>query len=395
MLDQNIVYNQINNINPIGEISIIILVTVTSIFLAFNEDSSKKEYQKKYILVCYFLIYILLMIFNLRLKYIFGIFSIILIPLSGINSAYNSDSVEKELGGFNLILYKSIEWIFFIKFHIFYVCLSSILLSNKLITLLFKSQYITIETITYTLIIVGFLFYHLSSNIIDKFGVISFEKLKENILSDARNFTTDNNDEIFTLLGFVIFTEDKDYFNRKKPYYSLLTVIKRKLKSNLNTSSQPPKKDSNLFSLLKRLLTLLKIIFSKRIIRGYSTLDGQYIRVNALYPDSYQYKIRRKIFVEWIYAPTFYKAWHKMLIRSNYSKDNDFLLNIIKVNILKSYFINSKILKNPSTLEELLANFNSSLNRTTYIFCWKQYLDSKESIIKDLRKRFNATKQIN
>ena len=194
------------------------------------------------------------MIFNLRLKYIFGIFSIILIPLSGINSAYNSDSVEKELGGFNLILYKSIEWIFFIKFHIFYVCLSSILLSNKLIPLLFKSQYITIETITYTLIIVGFLFYHLSSNIIDKFGVISFEKLKENILSDARNFTTDNNDEIFTLLGFVIFTEDKDYFNRKKPYYSLLTVIKRKLKSNLNTSSQPPKKDSNLFSLLKRLL---------------------------------------------------------------------------------------------------------------------------------------------
>lgn len=395
MLDQNIVYNQINNINPIGEISIIILVTVTSIFLAFNEDSSKKEYQKKYILVCYFLIYVLLMIFNLHLEYIFGIFSIILIPLSGINSAYKSDSVEKELGGFNLILYKSIEWIFVIKFHIFYVCLSSILLSNKLIPLLFKSQYITIETITYTLIIIGFLFYHLSSNIIDKFGVMSFEKLKEKILSDACNFNTDNNDEIFTLLGFVIFTEDKDYFNRKKPYYSLLTVIKRKINSNLNASSQPPKKESNLFSLLKRLLTLLKIIFSKRIIRGYSTLDGQYIRVNALYPDSYQYKIRRKIFVEWIYAPFFYKAWHKMLIRSNYSKDNDLLLDIIKVNILKSYFINSKILNNPSTLEELLTNFNSSLNRTTYIFCWKQYSDSKESIIKDLRKRFNAAKKIN
>lgn len=395
MFDQSIIYNQINNINPIGEISIIIIVAVTSIFLAFNENIEKKDYQKKYILVCYFMLYILLLTLQLPLKYIIGIFSLILLPLSGINSAYQSDHLEKELGGPRLILYKSLQWIFMIKFYLFYICFSFIYISHILLAYILKVQYLTIELTMHTLIIVGFLFYHLSSNITDKFGVISFDELKNNIHTNVNSFDSNDIDEVLTLIGFVIFTEDKDYFNRKSPIYSIFSVIKRKLSQNLNQSMSPNTKGSLFFLPSKKFLLFIKELSTKKIKRGYSTLDGQYIRVNALYPDSFQYKVRRKLFVEYIYTPAFYKAWMKALKRHNHSKNNSKWINYIKLSVLKSYFVNNKILKNPTNKDELFRNFQSSLNLKSYNYLWKIYLNQHDLIVTDLKKRFVEINNIN
>ncbi len=164
-------------------------------------------------------------------------------------------------------------------------------------------------------------------------------------------------------LSLFICFEDRDYLERKSSNYFSWTLLKRIFRRIIYRKSYPPIKTR---------------IHRVKLIRGYSTIEQQFIRVHALYDYSYRCKFRRKFFIEMIYTPLILKSIRKRRARflskgyRNRVKKARSLIIDLKYALLKSYFQN--ILKSPANQTELV----SRLSRQTGL--------SKDSVAARLEK---------
>ncbi len=357
--------------NILKELLLAFIFFISSIIFAINENIMDKEYQKKYILVSYLLYFLYFVFFGTDPKAIndsivlFLFMAFLLNIICGINYGYKSDNLCKYLGR-RLILFKSLEWFFITKSYIFYAFILALkIISHILIKVNINSNFI------YYCVFTLFFVCHLLTNMIDTFGVFPFTHLSNNFFKTKeyfKSYETDENDPIdfVYILGFLVFVEDKDFFDRKGAVFNPYFVIKRKMNSlktdhikNENSSKKDIKKKLTYFlKILKYAIKLLLAILRniKSYIRGFSSIEQQLVRVSIMHPDTYaKYKIRRKIFVEWIVNPMFFKAFRKRRKVVRGIKKIDYYQ--YKVEFLLFYY--KEILKMPKTVEELIKKLSS------------------------------------
>lgn len=227
-----------------------IIIPIISIFIAVDQSTFKKEYQKKYILSIYSLLFFY---FSFKID-LFVLLSILFFTtlLSGINLAYNSCGLEKELNKLQLLIYKCLQWIFISKTYIIYVYF--------IIIYLFKDFFMKQQIFSLILVFI-FILYHLLSNLIDKFGVFEFEKFKNKIKQNNDNFYERINDIkeldfIIEGISFIVYMEDKYYFKRKG-----VTIL-----SNLffNSNKNQKNNESEIkYKKIKKLINRFKKILNK------------------------------------------------------------------------------------------------------------------------------------
>lgn len=361
------------------EILIPIILFIGSIIFAINHDIAKKEYQKKYIIVTYVLYFIYFTFFGHDDHFInWSILPLIIIPIMlnlicGINLGYEANNLCKFLGRTRLVLYKTLEWFFVTKTYIVFCFLFTI----KFINYLFIK---TGHTHKYTYLIMTFIFfiYHLLTNMADTFGVYSFERLSSNLLRTRdhykNKFTNHKKiNEIINILGFIVYVEDKDFFDRRLSIFNPYYVIKRKV-SNFKMKNIVPcwgsswcaeEKIKVMFKFTRQSARLMVIILRniESYIRGFSSIEQQIVRVSIMLPDTYEkYPIRRKIFVEWVVNPMFFTAFRKRRKRLRNIKTIDY--DQYKTEILLFYY--KKILKEPMTIDELIISLCKQSRLTTH-----------------------------
>ena len=316
---KNIIKGIINQ-NVLNEIVLAFIFFISSIIFAINEDEMGKEYQKKYIIVIYLLFFFMcFVLFGAKPDMIgdsIGLFllTIFLINLiCGINYGYKSDTFTKFIGRKNLVILKSLEWFFVTKTYIVYVFIFVL----GIISYILVNRNIDGDTTYYLYYIVFAIFfiYHLLTNMVDTFGIYSFEKLSKDFFKTKeyfKNYGANDGqiDNLPNILGFLIFVEDKDYFFRKGAVFSIYSVLKRKLvrfKSfNMNMESKSRYKGKLFhwliyyYSLFKAIIKLVERVFRniKTYLRGFSTIEQQIVRVFIMYPDTFdKYMYRRKVVI--------------------------------------------------------------------------------------------------
>lgn len=378
--------------NILNEILLAIVFFICSIIFAVNEENMDKEYQKKYITtsyLLYFLFFVLLgtdpkTIYNSTITFLF--IALLLNVICGINFGYKADNLSKFLGRRKLVLFKTLEWFFITKSYIFYIFIFTLkILSGIIIKLNISIGYL------YYYIFFVFFTYHLLSNMIDTFGIYSFNYLS-NLFFDSKEYFASSDytkmpkEDLIYILGFIVFVEDKDFFDRKGAVFSPYYVFKRKM-CNLETSyeDRQTKEQIKVGNLIEYYITVAKYairlilrVFKniKSYIRGFSTIEQQIVRVTIMKPDTFEkYIFRRKIFVEWIANPMFFNAFRKRRKVVRRIKNIDGYQ--YKVEFLLFYY--NKILEMPKNMEELIE---------------KLYLGSRLSRerIKVLLSRYNSSK---
>ena len=295
---KNIIKDIINQ-DVLNEIVLAFIFFISSIIFAINEDKMGKEYQKKYIIVIYLLFFFMcFVLFGAKPDVIsnsIGLFllTIFLINLiCGINYGYKSDILTKFIGRKNLIILKSLEWFFVTKTYIVYVFI--FVLGAISYTLVNRNINVDTTCYSYYIVFAIFFIYHLLTNMIDTFGVYSFERLSTGFFKTKEYFKNYGAndcqiDNLPNILGFLIFVEDKDYFFRKSAVFSIYSVLKRKLIrfKSLNMESKSRYKGKSLqwliyyYSLFKAVIKLLERVFRniKTYLRGFSTIEQQIVRV--------------------------------------------------------------------------------------------------------------------
>lgn len=377
-------------------VEIIIGIFIFSVTILLGIDNESKEnqilYKKKYIIMIYAII-TLVSIVN-RTKYDIGnaiiiIWTILLMNLiSAVNISYGFGLLEKELSYRNLLCYSFWGWFFKTKT---YICIMLILFLNIF------NRYIdniNIFDLNYPLEIVSiflmltFFFFHIVSDMKDRFDYYGFDKISEE-LSKVNKYIyksktepwnkvleiNDENLEIEDLLGLILYIEDRDFIYRIKPTYSIISVVKRKIKETKIKEPKVPNVEYTFSNEKEKKIRFKKIkLFLENSLRGYSTLQQQVTRKAIMKPYSYNYTIRRKIFVERIYNRNFVRAYRIRNIKNNglrikyinYLKgDNKRIFeknkklkhkdidNKIKLLFLLYYYI--IILKKPTNKDELIS----------------------------------------
>lgn len=381
--------------NIVKELLLAFVFFISSIVFAINQNIMDKEYQKKYIIVSYLLFFVFFVFFGTNPKKINDSVVLLLIIsfslniICGLNYGYKSDILSKFLGRWRLVVFKSLEWFFITKSYVFYVFILVLrVISHILIRLNMNSNFI------YYCAFILFFVYHLLTNMIDTFGIFPFTHLS-NIFFKTKeylgNYKTDENEPIdfVYILGFLVFVEDKDFFDRKGAVFNPYFVLKRKV-NNLKTShinngdrsAKKLKKELKYFlRVIKYAIMLLFTIMKniKSYIRGFSSVEQQIVRVLIMHPDTFEkYMFRRKIFVEWIVNPMFFKAFRERRKVVRGIKKIDY--NQYKVEFLLFYY--KEILKMPKTIEELIDKLSSSsrLSRMNLDVLLDQYNSSSLKI---------------
>ena len=408
---KNIIKGIINQ-DVLNEIVLALIFFISSIIFAFNEDKMEKEYQKKYIVVIYLLFFMYFVLFGTKPYMIsnsIGLFLLTILLLNvicGINYGYKSDALTKFIGRKNLVILKSLEWFFLTKTYIAYVFVFAL----GIISYMLINRNINVNTNYYLYYIMFSIFfiYHLLTNMIDTFGIYPFENLSKSFFETKEYFKkyeayNEQIDNLPNILGFLIFVEDKDYFFRKGTVFSIYFVIKRKLRRfksfNIESKSQFKGKFpywlTYYYSLFKATIKLFERVFRniKTYVRGFSTIEQQIVRVSIMYPDTFdKYMYRRKIFVEWVVNPMFFKAFRERRKLIRRLKRVDY--NEYKVEFLLFYYKN--ILGMPTTVDKLIDKIcrNSRLSRYNLEILLKKY-DSSElkhiyrEIIEEQFKKLN------
>jgi|SRR5699024_373629 len=325
------------NDNTMHELSIetffTFLIALFMIFIGINENVDKKEYQKKNLLVMYFILFFILVFFD----NVFIGFSIFLFLwyISGVTYLQSEElSLEKHLSNIQLFHYGALYWIFNVKSYILIYCFIFIVITNRILNFALNI-YFTGG------IILLFFFMHYVKNTRDNFAIRNWEDVRNDIFQVSTQ--NDIKDEVVNL-SFLYFMEDKNLFKRRSlafGFYDLLAGMK-KYKNMFNLylkSNRSNGKHNN--SKLKRLLRL------KKFFRGYSTIDQQVTRRCFMTSYSYIYTYRRKLFVERVLNKNFGNAWCKL--KSREYKKNDIknakrrLKTSLKYHYLRYYYIDTSV----------------------------------------------------
>lgn len=250
------------------EIVLASFLAFLAVILALGESVTDKQYQKKYIIISYALYFVQLVVLQYPILIFLISFSIIWI-LSGINLTYSnaSNSLESELGKLKMLLYQLVRWFIISKTYLIlysviiyslffktleiniYASLIWIVLCILLMSFFLKKVLkfnITnnfIMVLTFILSIVYFLIrqnrlyeekyllifsslffiicmlFHLFTNAMDSFDAIAFSETRNKILNYSDRYFNDikdysNKAEIVQALSFILFMEDKDFFDK-------------------------------------------------------------------------------------------------------------------------------------------------------------------------------------
>lgn len=334
------------------------------VLLGLEDNITSKMYLKKFILLLYSLFTIMLIFFNIPILWIILMFTIIFF-VSSLNITHEISSIEKNLSKLDLVIFSFIRWLFHTKALIFFISsVVSILIHYK-----FQNYYIT------TLILVMGMLVHQISFAKDTFNYENFDYLYNKLTNNSGFLlSSSNEDKFFYLLSFILYVEDRDYFDRKSLIFEITPVMKR----NKYRYWQTIKKSKwRLFRYqnLKRL--------RKKYWRGYSSIEMQVVRRTVLKEDSYQNLFRRKVLIEIIYTKYFHKAVTKMIRRYNvkaYDKDKELTDELIFAN-LKTLFLlyyYNEIKGKPETIEEFVKNNDSRLKLDTYKILEENFMYQKQ-----------------
>lgn len=385
---ENIVIDKIDILIPI-------IISILLVIIGINEDYNNKEYHKKYLMTIYFMVtivnaYLIIKGFkNLLLLNI--VFYFIISAVGSINLAYNIGQIEGRMKNKDLFILKFFEWMFIIRSYVYFTYMILLSIVPLLIIKSYKSILIFKVSIILSIVLIFiFIIKHLLDNAKDLFRFQTFDSLNEifderiNLFNERYNIVNINKNEkhididnIIEYMAFIVFMEDKDLFDRRSLCFSPKVVRERKnkLKSKRYHSVFKKYKISN---------------------RGYSTIPQQAFRRIALKEHAYtkSTKIRRKIFIENIYMPYFFKYYKEnknLYIHSINGNKKTYSDNMLKVDILKMYV--QEVMKYPSTKKELLDSLSTNSKKPTreqYEYYYKEFKKSTErkTYIDEIRGSF-------
>jgi len=284
--------------------------------------------------------------------YIYLGISLIALFLKGINEIYMSDDLEKFLGTIELLIFSIKKIIFYLRY---YVIFSTFLVLEISKWLLGNNYYVSIS-----ILCLGAL-YHIISQSKNSFYCESFVKLKEKLSFNFNIECEENVKSFFELecVKFFLFVEDKYFLQRKKVYSTIPIILKYKIKLSINKlKGQRNKYKFKNFNNIKKAKKCNQV----NLWRGYSNIEQQLVRTQVMVDNSYKYKYRRKIFVEYTYTSLFFKAIRNQ--NKKYHRDNELIL---KREIVKSYFnliygISLKNL-NPIPIDDLINKMNEQSDK--------------------------------
>jgi len=386
------------------DIVLTVLVATFTIILALGEDVKNKYYQKKYLLTCYLLLYVLSNIFGASIVWVLFIFIVFILPLSTLNLSYSNNKnnfLEQELSTIQYWIYHTLYWMFIVEMYILFLCIAIISFTPNI--------YIK------TLIILIFSIFHLYKNSKDLLGVQSFSNTRDQIVKQMNEFNKqfysieeeDKKDIVYNLLGFIIYAEDRDYFERKRPNINLKRLFEqkygipfnipnliKKFKYIVHENSSIKTDDGKKTNKVKHIVDVFKLAY-RRYFRGYSTIEMQHIRINVMNPNSFDYVIRRKVFVEGIYTYFYFLSWKRFILRmkgKDYNSEN--IITYIKVMTLKSYYIDKAILDNPIDYDDLVNKFSSRLGAKDYADLYSLFEISKDDYMEKVKKNFEIANTV-
>lgn len=341
-----------------------LVISVSVIFLGLDDEKKGKKEQLKFILISYAVIISIILFFSTVPIYVFVIL-ILFFFLGGLSYSLNETfDLEKELSIIQLLFYSSFSWFSITNnyFLLFGILLSFMLKFNYYISLL---------------VIGGCLILQYLSIVKDYFGIKSygetFSQIK-NINLGVKNdkqpkdvFETEFLTEKLELVAFVVYVEDRYLFDRKQVHLSFTNILDSKRDPVIFNGKISYENDS---------------CFNK-YKRGYSTIEQQLIRQYSISDNAYRYKVRRKLFFDWIYTPLFSKAicYRKSKV---YGKNKKLakkeLIWHLKMMFLYNYFVN--VLGNPEDKDELLTVM-SKQSRVSQSVYEKMFQIFKDSLKKD------------
>lgn len=346
--------------NNIDELIVAITIGTFYVLLGIDDNVLSINYLKKFNVMCYFLFAVLRIVFGFSFYIIYIIFGVLSF-LASLNVLEKSCKIEKSLGRYELLIFSFIKWFFFTKFYIFI----SVSILSYTITAVWYNNLILIGTL-----IIGLVFHQISFTK-DYFGYQNFDFLMAKLKGASTLFENEDVEleEIKELLAFIVYMEDKDFFERKDLNNSVKLIYDRK-------------KDEYIENLKEERLGVLhpeKIkAYWKKYWRGFSTLEMQVVRTTVLKNDSYQYTFRRKMLIEYVYSKFMYKAMKRYIRRYNitmYNKDkkstDDAIHALIKMLFLQFYF--EVTLKNPKNVEDFSNAIKSRLSYDAYSSFYETY----------------------
>ncbi|PEJ68719.1 hypothetical protein CN888_27240 [Bacillus wiedmannii] len=387
------------------DILITFITAIGIIFFGITDDIRNKTFRLKNILILYISLFIIL---------IFSSSSIGILPLiilgclaGGIIFLHDQNNdLEKELGIFNLLTYYSLTWILLNKTYIWIMCCLLLMILNinqPIILSLYQNKFFSIDKeLIQVFIIAIFMLYHYSKVAISFFDFYNFntglDNLKISLNKDiiqkekepqSRKDLYKEVDSKMDLLCFLLFMEDKNMFNRNTPYITIYTdFILSKLSKERETFF--PNIEFN--DKRKRLKK------PKKFVRGYSTIEQQFLRQHILKPNSYRYKIRRTLLIK-LYTKYFFKSICKrksMTYSRNKIKNRKYakmLRKNLKYHFLVIYFLT--VLENPKNEEELfkIMSQNSRVSATLYEKIYIEFVSS--SLLTKYKSKIIAARDSN
>ena len=400
----------------LSEAFLAMVVFIATIFLGIDADTMRDEriYRKKYIIMLYSIIMLIFIFNNGQILLQTMILSVVVIlflnAVSGINIGYNFDLLEKELGIVDFFMYSYKGWFYKAKTYMCIYLLVILFIITSYGQHPYKSKGLELnylkELIMLVMIIVFFLL-HMLMDIKDRFGYDGFDSFRERLLEglgedDDRDLFNINGDNIDMIeaLGFILYVEDRDFFERDRPHYSLYVVIKRKIRdmildkpiqrklrnlsNNINNKETLPERARYLckyiFLVIKKIFNYM-LVRVRALFRGFSTLYQQIVRRIIMHEYSYNYTFRRKIFIETYYIKYFLRAYRKRKIKDkkikrnwkNYFTDRmeiekrkgarrSLINDEIRMELLMYYY--HVVLESPATMNHLLMKLESQSIQT-------------------------------
>ncbi|WP_461202610.1 hypothetical protein [Enterococcus sp. N342-3-1-2] len=359
--------------NPEEFIAVFTVISALLLNLLGFGDEELKEKKLKVILLSYGIIFMLVLTAGERVTLFLFIFNISLFLFGGLMYGTNGNQdLEKELNLFRFIIYNSSAWLLLAQN---YIILALTIIQYFLI-LLFQIFNFSLFFITLILSVVSIfsLFIQYLLVIKDYFNLNHFSKVLSQLSQPktiALNMGAPNKrfnnlkENQMKLLAFVIYCEDKNFFERKSNTINFIDV-KMKFKNP---------------SIFKEIV-IDEESRRRTYFRGYSTIEQQLVRQFSMAAYSYRYTFRRKLFNDWLYTPLFCRSICDRKARTYGKKKKkkarkELMWNLKYMMLIQYYVI---VLRSPKNPKDLIKEMSKHSRVSIPVY------DEMYSIFKDSNK---------
>ena len=370
-----------------------LIISASLILFGLSGGENERLFKSKYLVIIYGLGYLLL-IFNASWKTLFSFFMLIFLsgPIIQLNQGVSS--IARVLATHQLITFLGAAW----------------LLSNKIYIFVFSTafagfivHYFNYNSIALTILYLVIFLYHFKALSIDEFDFKDFDKAFSFLgitLFCPKEFELlpKLDDDMLERLSFLVFMEDKNMFLRENPSIGYVDLKNTYFIKKIIDDKEFQKdfRDVEFNGEISNENMLKKLL---NYIRGFSTIEQQFIRRHILKDGSYKYRIRRT-FLTKLYTRYFFKALVKfrlkIILKSNRIGFNLKVRKRIKSELrfnLKFHFLVSyyyQILDNPSSIEELINSMQmeSRVSENIYQKIFQAFKKStaKETLMQSIKE---------